>query len=248
MQGGLAEFARVECQTAAIVPEGVSDSDAASIPTSGARAYETILERGVVKKGDRVLILGGSGGIGHMLVQLAKEVGASFVACTCTQKEMMHSLGADLVIDYRTENFWDVDQLKKDKLDVIIDCAQGLEAWKKCGPVLKSGYRGGCFFAMCMDYPHMKVHNIFNVLYLIRTIALRPLLFKMLPMYPRNVTGLFGPNQKSCNGALQLVQQGKLRIVNACTLPMTSEGVCQAMGLVASFHAHGKIVVQIDKQ
>lgn len=65
-----------------------------------------------ISPGNRVLILGGSGGVGTFLIQLAKQYDASFIATTSTGGQLLTSLGADRVIDYRKESWWDIPEFE----------------------------------------------------------------------------------------------------------------------------------------
>lgn len=118
--GTYAEFVAVEEQLVALKPNNISFQVAASIPLVGITAYRALIEIGKLKEGQRVLILGGSGGVGSFAVQLAKSVGASVIATTSGKNiEFVKSLGADTVIDYTiTDNF-------EDEFDVIFDTVGG---------------------------------------------------------------------------------------------------------------------------
>mmetsp|Transcript_33565 Transcript_33565/g.77474 ORF Transcript_33565/g.77474 Transcript_33565/m.77474 type:complete len:92 (-) Transcript_33565:457-732(-) len=70
----------------------------------------------MLRAGDRVLVLGGAGGVGSTLIQLASKAGPSFLAATTTQVELVKSLGAELSIDYRLENWWEKPEFKANRL------------------------------------------------------------------------------------------------------------------------------------
>lgn len=89
----------------ALKPAGVPDLVAAACPTSAVTADEFVNRVACVRPGERVLVLGGAGGVGSAAVQFAKLAGASFVAATTTQAALLTRLGADAVVDYRTEGW-----------------------------------------------------------------------------------------------------------------------------------------------
>ena len=83
--------------------------EAASIPLVGLTAWQALIERANLKQGQKVLIHAGSGGVGTFAIQLAKHVGATVATTTSTANvDLVRSLGADVVIDYKKEDFADV--------------------------------------------------------------------------------------------------------------------------------------------
>ena len=104
--GTFAEFIAIHEADAALKPKNLSMEEAASIPLVALTAWQALVEVGKVKPGQKVFIQAGSGGVGVMAIQIAKHLGA-FVATTASagNTEMVKSLGADLVIDYKTQDF-----------------------------------------------------------------------------------------------------------------------------------------------
>src|SRR5947207_15988548 len=83
--------------------------EAASIPLVGLTAWQALIERANLKRGQKVLIHAGSGGVGTFAIQLAKHVGATVATTTSTANaDLVRSLGADIVIDYKKADFADV--------------------------------------------------------------------------------------------------------------------------------------------
>jgi alcohol dehydrogenase len=86
----------------AMKPKALTMEEAASIPLVGLTAWQALIERGELKKGQKVFIQAGSGGVGTFAIQLAKHVGATVATTTSTGNvELAKSLGADIVIDYK---------------------------------------------------------------------------------------------------------------------------------------------------
>lgn len=106
--GAMAEFARLKESELAILPDNLSHTQAAAVPLAGLTAWQALITHGKLKKGDKVLIHAGSGGVGTYAIQIAKHFGA-FVATTTSSKntELVKSLGADVAIDYKTQKFQD---------------------------------------------------------------------------------------------------------------------------------------------
>jgi len=136
--GTLAEYTAVEERLLALKPKNLSFVEAASLPLAIETAYEG-LERTEFSAGKSILVLGGAGGVGTHIIQLAKHVfGASKVAATSStgKLELLKSLGADLAIDYTKENFEDLPE----KFDVVYDAVgqtdKAVKAVKKDGHVV----------------------------------------------------------------------------------------------------------------
>ncbi len=104
--GALAEFAVVPESVAAIKPANLDFVQAASIPMVGLTSWQALKERAHIKSGQKVFIPAGSGGIGSFAIQLAKHLGAKVGTTTSTDNvDMVRGLGADEVIDYKTQEF-----------------------------------------------------------------------------------------------------------------------------------------------
>ncbi len=90
----------------AIMPRKLTMEEAASIPLVGLTAWQALIERANLKKGQKVLIHAGSGGVGTFAIQLAKHLGATVATTTSTANlDLVKSLGADIAIDYKTTDF-----------------------------------------------------------------------------------------------------------------------------------------------
>ena len=107
--GAFAELIAIKEEDVAIKPKALSMEEAASIPLVGLTAWQALIERARLKKGQTVLIHAGSGGVGTFAIQLAKHVGATVATTTSTANvDLVRRLGADIVIDYKKEDFADV--------------------------------------------------------------------------------------------------------------------------------------------
>ena len=104
--GTFAESIAVDQADVAIKPASLSMEQAASIPLVGLTAWQALVEVGRVKPGQKVFIQAGSGGVGTFAIQLAKHLGATVATTTsAANSELVKSLGADVVIDYKTQDF-----------------------------------------------------------------------------------------------------------------------------------------------
>lgn len=133
--GTFAEFIAVNEADAALKPRNLTMEEAASIPLVGLTAWQVLVERADMRKGQKVLIHAGSGGVGTFAIQLARHLGATVATTTSTANvDLVRSLGADVVIDYKTQDF--------DKLlsgyDVVLSSLAG-DTLRKSMDVLKPG-------------------------------------------------------------------------------------------------------------
>src|SRR5438477_12792574 len=104
--GTFAEFIAIKEDDVAIKPKALTMEEAASIPLVGLTAWQVLIERANLKKGQKVLIHAGSGGVGTFAIQLAKHVGAVVATTTSTANlDWVKALGADIVIDYSKNDF-----------------------------------------------------------------------------------------------------------------------------------------------
>lgn len=133
--GALAEVARVKASALALKPASISHTEAASIPLTGLTAWQALLDKAKLKDGQKVLIHAGSGGVGTLAIQIAKNLGA-FVATTVSARnaDLVTSLGADVVIDYKKQDFTDIIT----DYDVVFDMSGG-EVMQNSFKVLKKG-------------------------------------------------------------------------------------------------------------
>ncbi len=133
--GAFAEFLSITEDDVALKPKELTMEEAASIPLVGLTAWQALIERANLKKGQQVLIHAGSGGVGTLAIQLAKHVGAVVATTTSTANlALVKRLGADIAIDYRKEDF---ETILHD-YDVVVN-SLGRETLEKSLQVLKPG-------------------------------------------------------------------------------------------------------------
>ncbi|QIO55324.1 NADP-dependent oxidoreductase (plasmid) [Rhizobium leguminosarum bv. trifolii] len=133
--GTLAEYIAIDAADVALKPANLSMEEAASIPLVALTAWQALVERAKLQKGQRVLIHAGSGGVGTIAIQLAKHLGAHVATTVSTANiDLVKSLGADVVVDYKKDDFQTV--LKG--YDVVLN-SLGKETLEKSLAVLKPG-------------------------------------------------------------------------------------------------------------
>ncbi|XP_030467393.2 2-methylene-furan-3-one reductase-like [Syzygium oleosum] len=136
--GSFAEYTAVEEKLLALKPKNIDFAQAAGLPLAIETAYEG-LERTGFSAGKSILVLGSAGGVGSLVIQLAKHVfGASRVAATSStgKLEFLKSLGADLAIDYTKENFEDLPENFDVVYDAVGQCDRAVKVIKEGGIVV----------------------------------------------------------------------------------------------------------------
>jgi NADPH:quinone reductase-like Zn-dependent oxidoreductase len=134
--GAIAKQAVIAASGVVVMPQGMSFEQGAALPTAFGTASQALFDAGALKQGETVLIHAAAGGVGSMAVQLAHEAGARVIATASERNhDLVRSLGADEVIDYRTQ---DVSRLRG--VDLVIDTIGG-DTLEKSWPVLSASGR-----------------------------------------------------------------------------------------------------------
>jgi len=150
LDGGMAEYCLVAADQLVAMPAGVSFEQAASLPVAYGTAHRMLITHKTIEKGERVIVLGASGGVGTGCVILAKLLGAHVIACASSDEKLarLKAMGADEVIDYTKTDWskWAVEKYGKPQrrsydggVDVVINFTGG-DTWH---PSLRCLKRGG---------------------------------------------------------------------------------------------------------
>ena len=231
MHGGLAEQCLVAAHQLIRMPDRVTFEQAASLPVAYGTAHRMLITHKTVEPGEKVLVLGASGGVGTGCVILAKMLGAQVIACagSAGKAERLRELGADHVINYQEVDFskWAIDNFGKPQrrsyeggVDVVVNFTGG-DTWL---PSLKCVKRGGrilvCGATAGFD-PKEDLRYIWS--FEIKVIGSNS-------FYDENLTAL-----------MELIQQNKIRPVIDVVLPL--EKAAQGLRLIENREVFGKVVV-----
>lgn len=233
VHGGLAEYCRVRAHQLIRIPTSVSFADAAALPCAYGTALRMMHTNGQVSAGEKVLILGASGGVGICCVQLAKIAGAEVIACAGTDEKAarLRALGADHTINYTTQDF--VKEIytlygKPNRrgsgtnrgVDVVVNYTGG-DTWVKSLRVLRVGGRLLTCGATAGFDPKEDLRFIWT--------------------FELKVLGSNGWMRADVLQLLDMVQNGQIKGLVDTTLPL--EQGAEAIRRLESREVFGKIVV-----
>lgn len=237
--GTFAEFCSVKQNEAAIKPKNLTFEEAAGIPLVGLTSWQALFDLGNLQKGQKVLIHAGSGGVGSIAIQLAKNVGAEVATTTSTVNvDLVKSLGADVVIDYKKENFQD----KLSGYDLVFDTLGGKtrdESYKVLKP-------GGILVSV-FGVPTTDVADEYGLNFIIKS------LFFLLNMKNSSTAKKYKVNYKyllmHANGEqlgkiTKLIEEKKVRPLVDKTFPL--KDVKEAFAYQQTGRAKGKIIIKIS--
>jgi NADPH:quinone reductase-like Zn-dependent oxidoreductase len=222
--GACAEYIVASYDRTLELPREVDDVQAAALPIAGGTALQALTDEARLTAGQRVLITGAAGGVGHFAVQIAKSLGAHVVAvCSASNADFARGLGADEVVDYATRDFTQRD----DRFDVVFDaaCASSFGAARRIltdtGVYMNTG---GDMRSVLQTATSAVLAKLTS-----RQRAIPLTLNNGLPMWRRLV---------------DLVQKGALRAHVERTIAM--EEVADALRAMSSGHGRAKIVVRLE--
>lgn len=228
--GAFAEYVCVRADRAVVPkPATVTFAQAGSVAIAGLTALQGLRDHGQLQPGQQVLINGASGGVGTFAVQIAKALGAEVTGvCSTRNVEIVRSLGADHVIDYKQEDFTRIGQ----RYDLLLDIA-GSRSWRACKRVLKPK-------ATCVIVGAPKgnrwigpLSHIINM----RLAALRAsqkVTFFIAQLNPADLVVLQG-----------MMAAGKMTPV--IDRQYTLQDLPEAMRYLGAGHAQGKIVITVER-
>lgn len=236
--GTFAEYIAVNENDVALKPRNISMEEAASVPLVGLTAWQVLVERAKLQKGQKVFIQAGSGGVGTIAIQLAKHLGATVATTTSTDNfELVKNLGADIAIDYKTQDF---ESILKD-YDVVLN-SQDEKTLEKSLRILKSGGKA----VSISGPPDVDYAKEFGLNFLMKIVMF------FLSRKVKNQTKKLGVDYSflfmKANGK-QLSEIGKL-IEAEVIRPVIDkvflfEETNAAMNYVASGRAKGKVIVRV---
>ncbi len=229
--GGMAEYARVDAEQLIALPETVSFEQAAALPVAYGTAHRMLVTHKSVKAGDKVLVLGASGGVGTATVLLAKLLGAEVIAAAGSEEKVQRllELGADHAINYHDTDFskWVITRYGKPQrrsfeggVDVVVNFTGG-ETWL---PSIKSLKRGGTLLVCGATAGHDPKEDL-----------------RYVWSFELNIKGSNSFYADNLKALLTLVAEGRLAPVIDRVLPL--ERAAEGLALIRDRAVLGKVVV-----
>ncbi len=233
VHGGLAEYCRLRAHQLVAIPQGVSFEQAAALPCAYGTARRMMHTNGHVAAGEKVLILGASGGVGVCCVQLTKAAGATVIAATSSPEKAarLRALGADHTIDYAAEDFVKQVQALYGKpvrrgpgsdngVDVVVNYTGG-DTWTRSLRVLKVGGRMLTCGATAGYDPPEDIRFIWT--------------------FELQILGSNGWAREDIAALLDMVRAGRLEAVVDATFPL--ERAPEALDRLEQRQVFGKLVI-----
>ena len=222
-EGALAEYVAVAYDRLLPLPQAIDDTVAAALPVSAGTALQGLIDEAGVVAGQRVLVNGAAGGVGHFTLQIAKHLGTRVVAvCSAANAEFVRGLGADEVVDYARDDFTKRD----DRFDVVFDVA-GTSSFEAAKRVLTEF---GCYL------------NTLGTMTAIATTVMSAV-FARLTSRQRAIPIALRNGPAMWDRLLQLTASGVLRPHIARTIGL--DEVASALREMETGHGRGKIVVRV---
>jgi NADPH:quinone reductase-like Zn-dependent oxidoreductase len=225
--GAFAQYVAAK-QAVARKPANLSFEEAAAVPVAALTALEAVRDHGRLNPGERVLVNGGSGGVGIFAIQLAKALGADYLTAVCSTRnvDQARALGADRVIDYTREDYTRGDE----RYDLLIDVA-GNRSWRENRRVLDPDGR-----RVLVGMP--KGNRLIGPLG-------RLARFMVSRQFNKQRQSFFvcKPNRPNLAFLRELIETGKVRPVIDRIYPLSE--VADALETMGEGHVQGKLVVRI---
>ena len=218
-QGSFSEFVSVKESEFGRKPKNITHAEAASLATVGLTVLQAVRDSAKIRKGDRILINGASGGVGTVAIQIAKILGAHVTAVASKEKlDFVKSLGADEVIDYRSKQLRDIES----KFDMVFDVAAN-SSFSVCGKLLNPT---GTFLTL-LPLPSLLAGFVQS-------------------LFTGKKVRFIGVKSKKADLDLitQWVEAGKLKPVVERQFPLSA--VPQALEFLASGKAKGKLTISME--
>jgi len=238
--GTFAEFIAINEADVALTPKNISMEEAASIPLVGLTAWQALVEVGKLQPGQKIFIQAGSGGVGTFAIQLAKHLGA-IVATTTSAKnvELVKGLGADVVIDYKAQDFEEV----LSGYDLVLH-SQDAKAIEKSLRVLKPG---GLLISISgppdPEFAREQGMNLF--LKLVMRLLSRGVRKKARSLGVRFSFLFMRAQGQQLTEITSLIESGVIRPVVNKVFPFEKTG--DALAYVEAGRAKGKVVIAVNQ-
>ncbi|MBT2231193.1 NADP-dependent oxidoreductase [Nonomuraea sp. NEAU-A123] len=216
--GAYAEYVSAPARHFAPKPPNLDHTQAAAIPLAALTAWQALVDTAGLKEGQRVLVHAAAGGVGHFAVQIAKARGAYVIGTASAAKhELLRDLGADELVDYRSEDFAEVVR----DVDVVVETIGGDYGQRS----LRTLREGGTIVSLALGLMDAGLHA------------------RAAERGIRSAAMLVEPDHAAMKALAALAKAGKLRAVLAAVLPLADAAKAHELG--ESDRTTGKIVLSV---
>jgi NADPH:quinone reductase-like Zn-dependent oxidoreductase len=231
LDGGMAEYCRVAADQLIAMPAHVTFEEAASLPVAYGTAHRMLITHDTIRKGERVLVLGASGGVGTGCVILAEHLGAEVIACAGSAEKLarLKELGADEAINYREVDFskWAIERYGKPQrrsheggVDVVINFTGG-DTWQ---PSLRCLKRGGKLLVCGATAGHDPKEDL-----------------RYVWTFELKIIGSNSFYDEDLKGLMALIADGKMKPVIDKVLPL--DQAAEGLRMIEDREVVGKVIV-----
>jgi NADPH:quinone reductase-like Zn-dependent oxidoreductase len=231
LDGGMAEYCLVAADQLVAIPDGVDFAQAASLPVAYGTAHRMLITHKTVKAGDKVLVLGASGGVGTGCVMLAKLLGAEVIACASSEEKLkrLKDIGADEAVDYTKVDWskWAVEKYGKPQrrsyeggVDVVVNFTGG-DTWV---PSLRCIKRGGKLLVCGASAGHDPKEDL-----------------RYVWSFEITIQGSNSFYDDDLKGLMTLIKDGKMKPVIDKVLPL--DQAIEGLRLIQDREVFGKVIV-----
>jgi NADPH:quinone reductase-like Zn-dependent oxidoreductase len=231
LDGGMAQYCLVAADQLVAMPDGVGFEAAAALPVAYGTAHRMLITHNTIKQGDRVLVLGASGGVGTGCVILAKLLGAEVIACASSAEKLarLKEIGADEAVNYDEVDFsrWAIEKYGKPQrrsyeggVDVVVNFTGG-PTWQ---PSLKCLKRGGKLLVCGATAGHDPVEDL-----------------RYVWTFEINIIGSNSFYDDDLAGLMTLIREGRMKPVIDKVLPL--DEAAAGLRLIQDRKVIGKVIV-----
>lgn len=256
-RGALAEYSIIDITVCEKIPENLSFEEGAIL--ASVSPATVLAER--IQEGDRVLVMGGGGGVGSHTCQVMRKQGASYIVGVSSEPDrlLQEPLKYDKAINYNKQDPFSIQEFKDEPFDVVVDLSGG--SWlrlmkdynNKDKSIVKPASQGGRYLTLTGDEAIFEAHSMLQIL--------KPFLF--IPLWRFLKSRLWGrrrlpkytyafsieSERSHLTRTMNMAEDGTLKAAMDSRGPFsfTTEGVRKAFRLQETRHVHGKVVVQVRK-
>eukprot|EP01084_Bolivina_argentea_P018148 33835_1 len=258
----LAEYAVISSTYAIVIKDfntinsRIDSHHGSALANSCIHAYDDVLlahNNNKITNGDRILVSGGSGGMGTSIIQFIRNIAPNcYIASTSTDEKLLSGniLRVNRFINYKKEYWWEINEFKNNPFDKIFDCAEGSKAFYKANQnnVIKTNVNNGIFIAIVINDWYIKGYGFWS---LIKSFLIPMLMRSIKNKFRTNSEAKYiatGPNvtKDKLNNIIEMYVKGEFEVIlDPEPFEFTIDNVKKAFKKHENRKGHGKIVIKV---